>query len=114
MRYRKMSADGDYLFGSRSSWLINSPEAVAQAVLTRLRLYAREWFLDQRAGTDLDLILGAGTQGTRDFEIRRRILGTPGVRSIVAYSSTMEGRDFQVSATIDTIYGQITIQESIT
>ncbi|MBM2971370.1 hypothetical protein JRC11_17305, partial [Escherichia coli] len=32
MRYRREDADGDYTFGSGDdTWLINSPEAVAQA-----------------------------------------------------------------------------------
>ncbi len=33
MRYRREDADGDYTFGSGDdTWLINSPEAVAQAI----------------------------------------------------------------------------------
>ena len=40
MRYRREDADGDYTFGSGDdTWLINSPEAVAQAVKTRFELW---------------------------------------------------------------------------
>ncbi len=52
MRYRREDADGDYTFGSGDdTWLINSPEAVAQAIKTRFELWYGEWFLDTTAGT---------------------------------------------------------------
>lgn len=113
MRYRQMTPDGDYVFGYGTNFLTNTPEAVAQAVLTRLRLYAGEWFLDTREGLDLDHVLGYGTQTTRDREVQQRILGTAGVTGIAAYSSEVSGRGFSVSATIDTLYGQTTISEAL-
>jgi hypothetical protein len=52
MRYRREDADGDYTFGSGDdTWLINSPEAVAQAVKTRFELWYGQWFLDTTEGT---------------------------------------------------------------
>lgn len=40
MRYRREDGEGDYTFGSGDdTWLINSPEAVAQAVKTRFALW---------------------------------------------------------------------------
>jgi hypothetical protein len=114
MKYRKMSADADYVFGPGSTFLRDSPEAVAQAVQTRLALFTGEWFLDNREGLDRDQILGVGTQRTRDFEVRQRILGTPGVLSILAYESQVDvARGFKVSATINTIYGAAIITETI-
>lgn len=51
MRYRREDADGDYTFGSGDdTWLINSPEAVAQAVKTRFELWYGQWFLDTTEG----------------------------------------------------------------
>jgi hypothetical protein len=113
MRYRKQSADGDYVFGAQAQWLVNSPEAVAQAAATRMKLWAGEWFLDDREGLATDLILGYRTQATRDLEVQRRILETPGVKSILTYSSNVEDRAFTVNADIDTIYGQATIAETL-
>lgn len=112
MRYRQMTADGDYQFAGSTKFLINTPDAVRQAVETRLRLYAGEWFLDLREGLDRSRIEGYGTQATRDPEVRARILGTPGVRSLLSYfSSVDERRGFAVSARIDTIYGPADINE---
>jgi hypothetical protein len=113
MRYRKEGADGDYVFGAATTFLVDSPAAVAQAVLTRLRLYTGEWFLDAREGLSLPLVLGYGTQTTRDREIQRRIAGTTGVRRIVAYSSSVEARGLRVECRLETVYGATDFSEVI-
>jgi hypothetical protein len=114
MRYRKEGPGGDYVFGNSTLFLVDTPEAVAQAVMTRLRLYAGEWFLDLREGLDLNMVLGYGTQVTRDREVQQRIIETTGVLRIVSYSSNVESnRTFRVTCTIDTIYGPTTISEVI-
>lgn len=111
MRYRLLSATGDYIFGHPGAFLSNSPAAVAQAITTRLNLRTGEWLLDATEGTDYSGgVLGYGTQGTRDQIIRARILETPGVNSLIAYSSTVDSsRKMSVSAQVDTIYGAATI-----
>lgn len=111
MRYRKLSPTGDFVFGTGAPFLSDSAKAVAQAVATRMRLYAGEWFLDKREGLDQGRVLGYGTQSTRDREIQQRILGTPGALRLTTYSSSMEGRAFRVVATLETIYGPTTIDE---
>ncbi|KUZ78308.1 hypothetical protein [Burkholderia ubonensis] len=117
MRYRKLDADGDYVFGGGAAdFLVNSPETVAQAVLTRLRLLRGEWFIDMTVGmpwaTD---VLGKYTGGTYDAAIRQRILGTQGVTEIASYSSSVdpETRTLTVAATINTIYGTTTVQATL-
>lgn len=93
------------------NFYVDSPEAVAQAVMTRLRLLVGEWFLDITEGTDyLTQVLGYGTEATRDIEIRARILGTQGVTDIQDYTSSVNPstRLFSVKVTINTIYGQLT------
>lgn len=108
------TVEGDYQFLGRSPFLVDSPEAVAQAIRTRLRLTAGEWFLDDREGLALGSILGNQTQTTRDFEIKRRILATQGVESLTSYSSTVtEDRRFLVEATVQTIYGSTNINEVV-
>lgn len=115
MRYRALDENGDYRFGRSNQFLIDSPEAVAQAILTRLKLYTGEWFLDKSEGTDYaGAIWGFGTQGTRDFELQDRILETPGVRTITAYQSTFDSRtrEFTVLGQVDTLYGVTEINTS--
>jgi hypothetical protein len=107
MQYRALDANGDYTVGQV---LANTPQAVAQAVRTRLLLWRGEWFLDTTDGTPwLQGILGHNTN--YDLEIQQRILGTPGVTEIVSYSSSVSSaRALSVTATINTIYGQATVQ----
>lgn len=112
MKYRQLTPEGDYQFRGNSRFLTNTPEAVAQAVLTRLRLYTGEWFLDARVGLNKARILGYGTALTRDLEVQRRILGTFGVTRLKSYYSTVVNRRFRVVANIDTIYGPATVDES--
>ncbi|MBR8380714.1 hypothetical protein KDW20_33585 [Burkholderia cenocepacia] len=116
MRYRKQDANGDYVFGgSANDFLVNIPDAVAQAVLTRLRLLQGEWFLDTTAGMDWPAVIGKNTQGTADAAIRACILGTTGVTEITAYSSSLDStsRKLTVTATITTLYGTTTIETTL-
>jgi hypothetical protein len=115
VRYRALSADGDYTFGQGgANFLVDSREMVAQYVMTRLLLWQGEWFLDVTSGTPwLQGILGkAPSKEERDILLRQRILDTPGVTAITAYSSSINAatREFSVSASIDTQFGQLTVE----
>lgn len=115
MKYRKLTDTGDYKFGGFSQFHQDTPEAVLQAVQTRLALATGEWFLNLREGTDWGgSVLGYGTQGVRDLVLQSRILGTAGVREIVSYDSYVNtaARSFSMNATIDTIYGTTTVEFS--
>lgn len=115
MRYRALTASGDYSFGhGQGDLLINTPNAVAQAIQTRLLLFTGEWFLDTTDGTPWSTqILGNNTQATRDLAIKARILRTPGVKSLVSYASQVENRAFSAEAVVDTIYGQASVAVAI-
>lgn len=117
MIYRKLDANGDYTFGLISgNFHKNTPEAVAQAVKTRLGLIQGEWFIDTSAGTPYNSqILGAGTVSRYDAAIQEVILETQGVRGIASYSSGVDPstRAATINCTIDTVYGQATFQTGI-
>jgi len=105
MKYRALDENGDYQIGL---FLQNTPEAVAQAVKTRLLLWMGEWFMDTLDGTPyMQDILGHGTN--YDLEIKARILGTSGVKEITNYSSSILNRALLVNCTLSTIYGAITV-----
>lgn len=113
MRYRREDANGDYTFGQGDdTWLINSPEAVAQAVRTRFLLWYGQWFLDTTEGTPwIQSVLGKQKPETYNLAIRRRILETRGVNSIIAFDTTLNTSSRRVvfTATIDTLYGTTTV-----
>lgn len=116
MRYRKVDANGDYVWGGGlNSFYINQPEAVAQAIMTRLRLQTGEWFLDTSDGIDWNTkVLGKYTESTRDPVILQRVSGTTGFLDYTDYSSQLDAsRHFFVTMTVDTIYGQIQLATPI-
>lgn len=117
MIHRKLDDNGDMTFGQGpGNFYKDQPEAVAQAVKTRLGLIQGEWFLDINFGTPYNSrILGAGKVTTYDSAIQEVIRTTPGVTRIVAYSSSVDPdtRAATVSCTIDTVYGQATFQTLI-
>lgn len=115
MRYRKLDAAGDYTFGTGADFHVNSPEAVAQAISTRLKLWRGEWFLDQSDGTPYrEEVLDKRTRSP-DVAIKQRILGTPGVSEIQSFASSYDGdtRRLRVNATVLTIYGAVAINETL-
>lgn len=117
MRYRRLDADQDYVFGhGAADFLVDSPQAVAQAVLTTLRLVQGEWFLNMSDGVPYPTqILGNNTQATRDQAMKTAILGVPGVTSIVTYASQFNRftRAFTLQALILTAYSTAPVPVSL-
>lgn len=115
MRYRRLDSKDDFAWGhGQADYLENSPECVAQAVVTRLRLLAGEWFLDLQEGMPYQgRVLGKHTPDTYNPIIRARILGTQGVTELVSYESLYDSeiRNLTVNVTINTVYGVATLSE---
>ena len=113
MIYRKLDNNGDY---SHGAYFKNNFEAVAQAVMTRLKLWEGEWFIDLQEGTPyLDGIVGKYTADTIDPLIKDRILNTEGVIEIVEYISSYNPdlRKYQIAVKISTTYGEGVINGTI-
>lgn len=107
MRYRQLSPTGDYTIGL--PYFANSAECVAQAILTRLKLWQGEWFVDITDGTPYSQdVLGSRYGKNPDAAIRQRILGTPGVTQILSYTGAYTGnkRSYAVSCEVTTQYSE--------
>lgn len=113
MRYRKLTSSGDMVFGrSKLDYLQDQPEAVAQAVQTRLLLLLGEWFLDTTDGTPwASKVLGKYTEATRLLVLSERILATPGVLTLDSLNSNFDPntRTYSLAGTVGTLYGQAAI-----
>ena len=116
MRVRKLDSSGDMVFGgSQAAFYVDQAEAVGQIVYTRISLWLGQWFLNTADGTPwLTEILGKYTADSRDPAIRKRILDAPGVLDIVGYNSsfTSNNRSWSVGASINTIFGPVSITGS--
>ena len=116
MKYRKWidgSTEAQFGHGRADYWK-DDPRGVAQAVVSRLRLLREEWFLDLAEGTPyVGGVFGKHTKASYDAVVRERILGTQGVTAITEYASTYDGdtRKLTIIVSIDTEYGETTVQE---
>lgn len=109
MRYRKLDENGDYSFGhGPNDFYVNNPEAVGQSVLTRLKLWEGEWYLDTTVGTPYFLkILGKIPQEVADKAIQDVVLSTTGVTGLASYFSSYDPakRELMVTMTVNTQFG---------
>ncbi len=114
MRYRKLTADGDYSFGNgQLDFFRDEPAAVGQACETRLELWLGEFFLDINEGTPyMQGILGKHSKAVADLTIQDRVIGTQGLTKVKNFESTVDGdtRAMTVTFSIDTIYGPGTVE----
>lgn len=110
VRCRRLDNLHDFTFGrGLADYHENSAAMVLQIVMTRLRLFTNEWFLDYREGTPYrTMVLGHGTRDIFSRAIRNRISSTPGVLSILSFDAEIEpeARVVIVNAQIETVYGQ--------
>lgn len=99
--------------GGQLDFYRDVPEAVGQAVQTRLLLWSGEWFLDVEEGTPyMQAILGKHSKNTADVNIQERINNTQGLVQINNYQSEVDAdnRRMAVSCDVDTIYGPTKIE----
>lgn len=121
MRYRRL-IDGEPQYGQGQQDFLQGIEAVAQAILTRLKLYTGEWWEDQNDGIPLwTQMLSTSGQGNDKFNaiISARILDTKLndislVSSISNVSNTWDSttRKYSYGGTAKSIYGYINISNN--
>lgn len=113
MTVRKLSPTGDFTFGqSQLNFISNSPQTVAQVVMTSLKLWLGEWYLDVTLGMPwIQGVLGKNNQSTADITVQDYILGVQGVTDISKYASIddQSTRKYSATCTIDTLYGSTPI-----
>lgn len=114
MRVRGLSDDGDMRFGAGGSlYLVDSAEAVAQIVMTRLKLWVGEWFIDTSEGTAWATgAIGERTRDTIEPMLRARILDTPAITGIDSFDLVIdaEARAVAVRISVLTSFGPTTVQ----
>ncbi len=116
LRYRKMTATGDYIFGQSNLDFYRDLDAVRQAIQTRLDLYLETFWRDLGDGLPMyQSILGqsGGTPNltTIDEIIKTRIAGTRDVSSVVTYASSFDRntRRYSFTATVQTVYSETVV-----
>lgn len=117
MIYRRLDSNFDYTFGGGLNNFLSGKEAVAQAIVTRLKLFLGEWWANRNDGLPMfQSILGYGgsNKDSVDRLITERILQTQNVTGIENISSSYDGntREYKFTALVDTIFGQVLISNT--
>lgn len=108
MKVRRLDKDGDLV--TRGRMFLDGREAIAQTIVTRLKLFLGEYFRDVTDGTPwFQQILGKFENlNAIEALLRNRIIRTQGVVRLLAFSVDYDlaSRSLSVSATVLTQYGE--------
>lgn len=105
MRVRRNTPSGDWSMGRHSADYSKEDEAIQQNVITRIKSFQNDWFLDTQANIDWFNLLGRkGTQDEIKAEIERVIIATNGVIKINDLQLTKNNRSASISLSITTIF----------
>ena len=98
----KLTPDHDLSFIDGDLQIVTGSNQTAQHLKIRLYTWLGEWFLDITIGTPyLEKILGQRSSAREQSNvIRRRVLSTNGVRSIINLSFERSGRHLSISGTV--------------
>jgi len=112
MQVRRLNEAGDLV--TRGNMFLTDRSAIAQTIVTRLKLFLGEYFRDVRDGTPwFQQILGKfENMNAVEAIIRNRIVRTQGVVRLLAFGMDYDlpTRALSVSAQVLTIYGEQEIQ----
>ena len=83
MRVSRLNSSGDWTFGKGKANYLRRSEAIQQNIVTRLRSFTNDWFLNINHGLPWLEMLGERNTRKRILrEIEKSILETEGVRAI--------------------------------
>ena len=104
MRVSGLTADGDWRFGCGKAMYVSRSEAVRQNVVTRLRSFTDDWFLDVTAGIPwFDLLGNKQTEQRIRREVETVVLNTDGVRVINRLNITTDRRNRAMTIELDAV-----------
>lgn len=121
MKYRKLTATGDYSFGGNQTDYIEGANAVGQAVKTKLLLFYQEWWEDLGLGIPMfQSFIGQTNPETiktsLSMVIENRILEVPEVKSVENVEIHIDRRTRSMSFDIDVVTAngdKITVEVSV-
>jgi hypothetical protein len=113
--YLQLDASYDPIFDP--AYALADSQAVAQDVLTRLKLFLGEWWEDLNLGMPvfqsmLGQLASSKTQNAVRLIIQQTILATPYVVSVTGIQSSFSNGQFSFTATFTTTFGQVTVSSA--
>ena len=116
--YRRLDANGDYVWGNSMNDMLSGQAAMRQVVQTRLRAIRDEWWEGDRTALPYftDMLGGPGSQTQIqkiDLMVIARLMDTVGVLNVTGFSSSFENRAYKCSCTVHTVYGDVSAEVSM-
>ena len=114
IRVRRLNTDWEPVYGGGQKDYLTDADAVAQIIVTRLKLWLAEWWEDQKDGLPMiQKILGRPKTDKIliDRLIQKRISQTPYVTGIASFQSSFNSitRAYSCNTTVYTQFGLIAI-----
>jgi hypothetical protein len=107
MIFRELDESGDWVFGKGKQCFFTTEKAINANIKTRILSWVGDCFWDINAGIDWVNRLGSKNQRELlELDLRRIILQSEGVTGLIDFDSTLSGRNFTATYTIETIYSQ--------
>jgi hypothetical protein len=117
LKYRRIDSNGEPVMGRGLQDFVTNVDAVAQAIITNLKLFKDEWWENLDLGIPMwqDMLGVVGTKLTSiDLLIKDCIENTKDVVRVSNISSTFNSstRQYTFTCEVDTLYGTTTITNS--
>lgn len=94
----------DLVFVDGRLTMITGADARRQRADIALRHFYGEWFLDQNQGTDhFGRVLGKSSDLSRRAELRRRLLGVPGIVEVQSMTLVVDPKTRALSGTVQVL-----------
>ena len=112
MSVSRITENGDWTFGKGKANLAVNSEEIRQNVVTRLKSFANDWFLDISANIDWFNILGnKNNEQTIRAEVTRVILATEGVTTLDKFELIVDEREANIIIEFTDIFEEPNISE---
>lgn len=119
MKYRKLTASGDYSFGNNKNDFYTGQDAIMQAIKTKIKLYYGEWWEDLGVGIPfLRSIIGQTNKSNVALVVssllKQRLKDVKEVVSVSNIETLIDGRRITIKMNVGTTEsGQSEIEVSI-
>ena len=106
MSVSKLDSNGDWTFGQGLSNYANGSNEISQNVITRIKSFQNDWFLDSTACIDwFNLLSNRNTQKSTEAQISKTVLDTKGVSTLDSLNFVLDRQNRKAS--IDLVYTDI-------
>lgn len=107
MIFRNLDKNGDWSFGQGKQNYVAGNTAIGLNIKTRMLEWKGDCFFNTNAGIDYTNRLGSKNQRVLlETDQRRIILTSFGVKSLVSFSSVLNGRDFKANYSANTVFSK--------